>query len=99
MNTYKSKDPLIVNGNEIHRGQVYAAISSLSSSKLKNYPGSVLFCQGMMYLNHENEVVYYLVSVDTIVDTAFVVKNIGGPSHEFMVMYPRQHWSSGFFSH
>lgn len=98
MNTYISKDPVIVNGNEIHQGQVYAAISSLSSSALKNYPGSVLFCQGLMYLNNENDVVYYLVSVDTIVDTAFVVNNVGGPSHEFMVMHPRRNWSSGFFS-
>ena len=51
----------------------------------------------MMYLNHEDEGVYYLVSVDTIVDTAFVVKNFGGHSNEYMVMRPRKKWSSGFF--
>ena len=91
--------PVIVNGNEIQPGQLYAVISSLSSGSLNNYPGSVLFCQGMMCVDKCNNGVFYLVTVDSIAGTEFVIQNFGSYCHEFMVMQPRQTWSSGFFSY
>ena len=45
MTTCTYSHPVSVNGNEIKKGQVYAAISSLESGQLENYPSSLLFCQ------------------------------------------------------
>ena len=52
-----------------------------------------------MSVDIDNDVNIYLVSVYSISDTAFVIKVFGRSSCEFMIMQPRQNWSSGFFSH
>ena len=85
---------VIVNGNEICQGQVYAVISSLSEKQLRNYKHSKLFSRGIIKHDDEQNEVIYLVSVDAIANTAFVIPNIGSTENEVLVMLPRKCWSS-----
>jgi hypothetical protein len=65
---------------------------------MKNYKHSKLFWRGIMNVDDEQKEVIYLVSVDVIADTAFVIENIGSQNNEVLVVLPRKYWSSMFIS-
>ena len=92
--TYDS--PIVVNGNSIRKGHVYAVISSLSETRLRNFDYSTIFSRGKIYVNDSNNEHIYLVSVDSIAETAFVIPNNGNEEKDFLVMTPRKFWSDWF---
>ena len=92
--TYES--PVVVNGNSIDKGQVYAVISSLSEKPLENFKHSIIFSVGKTHVDDANQEYIYIVSVESISETAFVIPNNGNTENEFMVMTPRKYWSSWF---
>ena len=96
---HKTYDPpLEINGIEIRGKQLYAVISSLKEENPVPKGVSKLFLQGNMY-KEDNEIVYYVVPVETMNETALVIQDVedglGLSTDTVLIMKPCDLWKHG----
>ena len=89
----------MVNGMRIEGGQVYALISSLKEERPMPKGVSKLFLQGTMYKEND-EVMYYIIPVETINETAIVVQDVNESTmipqmDAVLIMKPCELWKNG----
>ena len=97
MRAYTGPTIIEIKGNKILGGDIYAAISSLTWRKIDTYTGKPqLFFKGVIEGLGSDDGGYYLVSVESIYKTAFLIPNIGGNNGEVIIMRPCNEWSRVF---
>ena len=83
----------------IEGGQVYALISSLKEERPMPKGVSKLFLQGTMYKEND-EIMYYIIPVETINETAIVVQDVNESTmipqmDAVLIMKPCELWKNG----